>query len=158
MSPSIADLSDPAQVAMLAQAAAYEWIGAVVGWVPLYAHKLAEQALERYMADPHFRGVRHLNHEEADPDWLARPEVIDGLGILEERGPEGLYCSSLFSFEQPFLDHLNPGMELGRSFVSPDYQKSLGSLLGLWKGLATFVSRNPRYAKLFGPVKPAFGR
>ena len=72
--------------AMLAQAAEHEWIGAVVGWVPLYAHRLAEQALERYMADPWFRGVRHLNHEEADPDWLVRPDVIDGLKILEERG------------------------------------------------------------------------
>ena len=72
--------------AMLAQAAEHEWIGAVVGWVPLYAHKLAEQALDRYMVDPRFRGVRHPNHEEADPDWLVRPEVIDGLRILEERG------------------------------------------------------------------------
>ena len=72
--------------AMLAQAAEHEWIGAVVGWVPLYAHRLAEKSLDRYMADPWFRGVRHLNHEEADPDWLVRPEVIDGLRILEERG------------------------------------------------------------------------
>jgi len=70
---------------MLAQAAEHEWIGAVVGWVPLYARKLAEQALDRYMANPWFKGVRHLNHEEADPDWLVRPEVIDGLRLLEER-------------------------------------------------------------------------
>ncbi len=72
--------------AMLAQAAEHEWIGAVVGWVPLYAHKLAEKALDRFMAEPWFKGVRHLIHEEADPDWLVRPEVIDGLKILEERG------------------------------------------------------------------------
>lgn len=72
--------------AMLAQAAAHEWIGGVVGWVPLYAHKLAERTLDRFMADPWFKGVRHLDHEESDPDWLVRPEVIDGLRILEERG------------------------------------------------------------------------
>lgn len=72
--------------AMLAQAAEHDWIGAVVGWVPLYANKLARQALERYTADPWFKGVRHLNHEEADPDWLVRPEVIDGLKLLEEHG------------------------------------------------------------------------
>lgn len=70
---------------MLAQAAEHEWIGGVVGWVPLYAHRLAERALDRYMGNPWFKGVRHLNHEEADPDWLVRPEVIDGLRILEER-------------------------------------------------------------------------
>ena len=72
--------------------------------------------------------------------------------MLEEYGPRGLYCSSLFDFEQPFLDHLNPGLELGRSFVALDYQRSLGCLLGLWKGLAAFVAANPRYSKLFGPV------
>jgi len=72
--------------------------------------------------------------------------------ILKEHGPRGLYCSTLFAFEQPFLDHLNPGLELGRSFVALEYQRSLGSLLGLWKGLAAYVCGHPRYGKLFGPV------
>jgi L-fuconolactonase len=72
--------------AMLAQAAEQRWIGAVVGWVPLYDHALATRALDRYMDNPWFKGVRHLNHEESDPDWLVRPDVIDGLKILEERG------------------------------------------------------------------------
>jgi L-fucono-1,5-lactonase len=71
---------------MLAHATEQEWIGAVVGWVPLYAHKLAEKALNRFTTNPYLRGVRHLNHEEADPDWLVRPVVIDGLKIIEERG------------------------------------------------------------------------
>ena len=72
--------------AMLAQAAEHEWVGAVVGWVPLYAHKLAQKKLDELMANPWFKGVRHLNHEEPDSDWLVRPEVIDGLKVLEERG------------------------------------------------------------------------
>lgn len=72
--------------------------------------------------------------------------------ILAEHGPGGLYCSGLFAFAKPFLDHLTPGLELGRSFVALDYQRSLGSLLGLWKGLASYVARHPRYGKLFGPV------
>jgi putative hemolysin len=72
--------------------------------------------------------------------------------LIADHGPRGLYCSTLFEFEQPFLDHLTPGLEVGRSFVAPDYQRSLGGLLGLWKGLAAFVAKNPRYGKLFGPV------
>ena len=72
--------------AMLQQASEHEWIGAVVGWVPLYSRRLAEKRLDAFAADRWFKGVRHLNHEEADPDWLVRPEVIDGLKILEERG------------------------------------------------------------------------
>ena len=73
--------------AMLAQAAEHDWIGAVVGWLPLEDVREAAQMLDsRYAADPWFKGVRHLNHEEADPDWLVRPAVIDGLKLLQERG------------------------------------------------------------------------
>ena len=58
-----------------------------MGWVPLEDHVAAARALDdAYLADPKFRGIRHLNHEEADPDWLVRPSVIDGLKVLEERG------------------------------------------------------------------------
>ena len=71
---------------------------------------------------------------------------------IAQHGPSGLYCSTLFEFEPAFLEHLNPSLELGRSFVIPAYQKSLAPLLALWKGIAAYVSRNPRYYRLFGPV------
>ena len=72
---------------MLAHAAERPWIGAVVGWVPLEDAAASARALdERYLRDPHFRGVRHLNHNEADPDWLVRAAVLDGLRVLQERG------------------------------------------------------------------------
>ena len=72
--------------AMLALAAVVPWIGAVVGWVPLEDAAAAAAALdERYLAAPSFRGVRHLNHNESDPDWLVRPNVIDGLRVLQAR-------------------------------------------------------------------------
>ncbi len=72
--------------------------------------------------------------------------------ILAEFGFEGLYSSSLCDFEKPLLDFLNPALELGRSWVVPDYQRSIHSLLGLWKGIGQFVVRYPRYHKLFGAV------
>ena len=71
---------------MLAHAAEHDWIGAVVGWLPLEDAGAAKAALdERYAADPLFKGVRHLNHEEADPDWLVRASVLEGLRELEAR-------------------------------------------------------------------------
>jgi len=73
-------------VSMLTQAECYDWIGAVVGWVPLYDHAAAARLLDRYAGHPKWRGVRHLNHEEADPDWLIRSDVLGGLKLLEERG------------------------------------------------------------------------
>lgn len=72
-------------VSMLTQAENYDWIGAVVGWVPLSDHKAAAALLDRYAAHPKWRGVRHLNHDEADPDWLVRAEVLGGLKLLEAR-------------------------------------------------------------------------
>jgi L-fuconolactonase len=73
--------------AMLAHAEAHDWIGAVVGWVPLEDPGAAAAALDdRYLARAAFRGVRHLNHEEVDPDWLVRASVLEGIRELETRG------------------------------------------------------------------------
>lgn len=73
--------------AMLAQAEAHDWIGAVVGWVPLEDPRAVAAALdERYRGRTAFRGVRHLNHEEVDPDWLVRPAVLAGIRELQTRG------------------------------------------------------------------------
>jgi len=72
--------------------------------------------------------------------------------ILAEFGFEGLYLSTLCEVEKPLLDYLTPGLELGRSWVGPNYQRSLHALLGLWKGIGQFVVRYPRYHRLFGAV------
>ena len=72
--------------------------------------------------------------------------------VIAQYGTDGLYCSTLFEFQPAFHEHLTPSLELGRSFVIPDYQKSLAPLLALWKGIAAYVSHNPRYHRLFGPV------
>ncbi|WP_422771101.1 amidohydrolase family protein [Plantactinospora sp. WMMC1484] len=71
---------------MLTVADRWSRVAAVVGWVPLDRPDEAAEALDRYTGDPRFVGVRHLIHEEADPDWLRRPAVQDGLALLAERG------------------------------------------------------------------------
>lgn len=72
--------------------------------------------------------------------------------ILREYGPRGLYTNTLFRFEKPFLASLESAVEMGRSFIAPEYQKSISSLPLLWKGIAHWMVRNPGYKKLFGPV------
>ncbi len=72
--------------------------------------------------------------------------------ILREYGPKGLYTSTLFKFEKPFLAHLESAVEMGRSFITKEYQRNLSSLPLLWKGIAHWMVRNPGYKKLFGPV------
>ena len=72
--------------------------------------------------------------------------------ILRRYGAKGLYTSTLFKFQKPFLQHLDDALEMGRSFIVPEYQRNLGTLPLLWRGICTWVARNPQYKKLFGPV------
>lgn len=71
---------------MFELAARHDWIGAVVAWVPLDDPVRAAQRLAELGAQPKLRGIRHLIHDEADPHWIMRPAVLDGLALLEERG------------------------------------------------------------------------
>jgi putative hemolysin len=72
--------------------------------------------------------------------------------ILERHGRKGLYSSTLFDSQMEFFRRLGPALELGRSFVRPEYQRSYSPLLLLWKGIGAFIARQPRYRMLFGPV------
>ena len=72
--------------------------------------------------------------------------------ILPLRGLSGLYTSTLFRFEERFFEKLGPALELGRSFVRPEYQRQFAPLLLLWKGIARYVATNPETPVLFGAV------
>ncbi len=71
---------------MLTQAEDFDWIGAVIGWVPLLDHAAERKALNRYSQHPKFRGIRHFIHDEKDPDWVIHPKVIKGLQSLADYG------------------------------------------------------------------------
>jgi putative hemolysin len=72
--------------------------------------------------------------------------------ILPQRGVQGLYSSTLFRFDPRLFDRIGPAVELGRSFVMPEYQKSYASLLLLWKAIMLVVQRRPEAPLLFGAV------
>ena len=72
--------------------------------------------------------------------------------ILLERGKKGLYTSTLFTYRTALLQQISPALELGRSFVRKEYQKSFSSLLLLWRGIAHYTAKFPQYHRLFGPV------
>jgi putative hemolysin len=72
--------------------------------------------------------------------------------ISRRFGKRGLYTSTLFDYNELFIKLLGPALELGRSFVRIEYQKSFASLMLLWKGIAEYVARQPRYCRLIGPV------
>ena len=66
--------------------------------------------------------------------------------------PVGLYTESLFAWRPRPGDLLGPALELGRSFIRPEYQRDPSALLLLWKAIGAFAARHPRYRRLFGPV------
>lgn len=78
--------SDEETEYMLEKAAFYPWIAGVVGWVPLDEPNEAANKLHRYIQHPNFKGIRHLIHEEKDPDWIVKDEVVEGLKILASYG------------------------------------------------------------------------
>lgn len=67
---------------MLVHADYNDWIGAVIGWVDLLNPDATNTRLEQYKKHPKFRGMRHLIHEEKDPDWVIQPVVIESLKVL----------------------------------------------------------------------------
>lgn len=100
--------------------------------------------------DPHYEHLFVWNEKKREVVGAYRIACIDQ--VLARHGIRGLYTSTLFRLDPGFYDAINPALELGRSFVRPEYQKSYLPLLLLWKGLGQYVARNPQYRILFGPA------
>jgi putative hemolysin len=72
--------------------------------------------------------------------------------VLHSYGLRGLYTTTLFRFQPRFFAKVGPALELGRSFISLDYQRQYAPLLVLWKGIGSYVVRHPETPILFGAV------
>jgi putative hemolysin len=77
-----------------------------------------------------------------------------GLGkeILNIYGIRGFYVQSLFRMHRKLFPILKQSLELGRSFIIPEYQRKPMPLFLLWKGILYFLIKNPEYRYLIGPV------
>ena len=72
--------------------------------------------------------------------------------ILATRGLDAVYVNSLFKINPHLFDQIGHSLEMGRSYIVPEYQKSYAPLMLLWTGIGEYVSRNPDYKILIGPV------
>ncbi|MCF8218417.1 MAG: GNAT family N-acetyltransferase [Bacteroidales bacterium] len=93
-------------------------------------------------------------------------EIVGGYRFLEgkylEKDNNGSLLSptsKLFKFSETFINNYLPHViELGRSFVQPDYQplynirKGIYSLDNLWDGLGTLLVDNPDIYYFFGKI------
>lgn len=64
---------------------------------------------------------------------------------------DALYTADLFDFQPSIKPYLEQGLELGRSFVHPDYWGK-ASLDYLWQGLGAYIQHHPEIRYVFGPV------
>ncbi len=90
--------------------------------------------------------------DEAERRLVGAYRLAESDEVAADHGLDGLYTSSLFRLDRRLLRHLGPALELGRSFVRPEYQRSMAGLPLLWKGIGRFVGDRPRCRHLFGPV------
>ena len=72
----------------LAIAAATDFVAGVVGWIdltePAVGDKLAE--IQEGANGEWLVGIRHQVHDEEDPDWVARDDVVRGIGEVGKAG------------------------------------------------------------------------
>ncbi len=72
--------------------------------------------------------------------------------IFKRFGVNGFYTNSLFKMKPGFFPILQEAVELGRSYITPEYQKHRLPLFLLWKGILYFLLMHPQYRYLYGPV------
>lgn len=99
------------------------------------------------------RDYWHLMLIDNDSDSIIgsyRIGVVDE--VVRKRGTEGLYTHTLFEYSRALLDSIGPALELGRSFVVPEWQRESMPLHLLWRAIGEFILARPQIRCLFGPV------
>jgi len=124
-------------------------VAGVVAWAPLDDPPTAARLLEDLSKRERFCGVRNLIHDREDPDWVLRPDVSEGLGLLEAAGVPFDYVAVL----PRHLEHVPTLCErFGRLRVVIDHlaKPPVGTTrLGPWKSL---MSRAASSSNVFAKV------
>lgn len=99
--------------------------------------------------DQHYRHLVLWDRERLEIAGAYR--LGEGKRILAEKGEAGFYTRTLYTFKPELRPYLEQGVELGRSFVNPDYWGK-ASLDYLWQGIGAYLRCHPEVRYLFGPV------
>ena len=77
-----------------------------------------------------------------------------GLGseIFPKYGIDGFYLQELFRFEPELFDMMSKSIEMGRAFITKEYQQKPMPLFLLWKGIVHTTLRYPEHKFLIGGV------
>ena len=72
--------------------------------------------------------------------------------LKSKQGVKGIYNASFFKFGKKLQDTLKHGIEMGRAFICPDFQRHPASLDTLWMGIGHYLARHREYRLLYGTV------
>ncbi|NKB32297.1 MAG: GNAT family N-acetyltransferase [Pseudomonadales bacterium] len=100
--------------------------------------------------DPHYLHLFLWDKAERRIAGAYRVGLVDQ--IVAEHGVKGLYSRSLYKYDEAFIKQLGSAIEMGRSFIHPDYQRRPVSLNLLWRGIGAILTTMPQYHTLFGSV------
>jgi hypothetical protein len=100
--------------------------------------------------DPYYQHLLLWNKQKEEMVGAYRIGNVNE--IIARFGIGGLYTSTLFQFDERFFSRIGPSLELGRSFIRPEYQKKFAPLLLLWRGIGKYISDHPDTPMLFGAV------
>ncbi len=179
---------DPGETTdMLEQAARTSFVRGVVGWADLASPSLAATlaALKEGPGGEYLVGIRHQAHDEADPDWLVRPEIIAGIRACHEVGlaydllvrerelPAAIACVEALPRDMRLVvDHvakpriasgvMQPWLDLMQRIAAfPNVHCKLSGMVteadwGTWS-VADLAPYANRVIELFGPERVMFG-
>lgn len=149
-----ADQSEAETGFLLDLARAYPFIAGVVGWVDLLARDL-DARLEAYSRFEKLRGFRHIAQSEPDDRFLAREDVLRGIGALHPYGftydiliyprqlPAALELMARLPDQLFVIDHL----------AKPEVRTKE---IACWAKLMREIASNPRaYCKVSGLITEA---
>ena len=97
--------------------------------------------------DAHYHHLFIWSYE--DREIVGAYRLGDAGKLIEQRGLDGLYTHTLFHFAPTMCSYFQHGLELGRSFVQPQYQNRY-ALDYLWYGIGAYVRAHPHIRYLFG--------
>ncbi|MFT4748365.1 MAG: putative hemolysin [Pseudohongiellaceae bacterium] len=100
--------------------------------------------------DPHYLHLFLWDKAHSRIAGAYRVGLVDE--IVAAHGVKGLYSRSLYEYDENFIRQLGCAIEMGRSFIHPDYQRRPVSLNLLWRGIGAILVQRPKYHTLFGSV------
>ncbi len=115
-----ADQSEAENTFLLQLSKRNRFIKGIVGWVDLIADNVAER-LQYYQQFPQMKGFRHVLHDEAQRDFMLRPDFMHGISHLKKYG----YTYDLLIF----TDQLAYTLDFIKAFPETPFWLSLKEII-----------------------------